>query len=84
MLAIPRGGYVVQKEAENKIKFKRLCVEITMNVAYEMYDYTGNNWIHRNSNKRFREKFGSQTGKTFNRFNKQDRCTWKITYNADK
>ena len=39
MMAIPGDGYVVQKEAEKKIKFKGLCLEITTNVAYEMYDY---------------------------------------------
>jgi hypothetical protein len=32
-----------------------------------MYDYTGNNWRHRNGNKRFKEKFGSHAKKTFNR-----------------
>jgi hypothetical protein len=29
-----------------------------MNVEQEMYDYTGNNWSHRNSNKSFKEKLG--------------------------
>ena len=33
-----------------------------------MYDYTGNNWNHRNSNTWFKEKFGSQTRKILNRF----------------
>jgi len=32
-----------------------------------MYGYTGNNWGHRNSNKSFKEKFGSRTGNTVNR-----------------
>ena len=32
------------------------------------YDYTGNNWSHRNSNRRFKEKFGSHTRGTCNRF----------------
>jgi hypothetical protein len=32
-----------------------------------MYDYTGSIWSHQNSNKRFKEKSGSHTMKTFNR-----------------
>ena len=35
----------------------------TTNVEPEMLDYTSNN---QNSNKRFKEKFGSHTRKTFN------------------
>jgi len=38
----------------------------TTNVEPEMLDYTSNNWSHRNSNKRFKEKFGSHTRNTFN------------------
>jgi hypothetical protein len=71
------------KEAEKKIKCKGLCVEITTNMAYEMYDYTGNNWNHRNSNKRFKEKFGSHIRKAFNRFTIKDSYTWDITYNTE-
>jgi len=37
-------------------------------MEYEIYDYTGNNWSHRNSNKRLREIFGSHARKTFDRF----------------
>jgi hypothetical protein len=33
-----------------------------------MYDYTSNNWSHWNSNEKLKEKFGSGTRKTFNRF----------------
>jgi hypothetical protein len=40
----------------------------TTNVEHEMYDYTGNNCSHRNSNKRFKGKYGSHTKKTFNIF----------------
>jgi hypothetical protein len=71
------------KEAEKKINYKDLCVEITSNMAYEMYGYTGNNWNHRNSNKSFKEKFGSHIGKAFNRFTTKDSYTWDITYNTE-
>jgi hypothetical protein len=43
----------------------------TVNVEHEMYDYTGNNWSHRNTNKRFKETFGSHNRKIFSRFAKQ-------------
>jgi 23S rRNA maturation mini-RNase III len=33
-----------------------------------MYDYTSNNWSHRNSNEKHKEKSGSCTRKTFDRF----------------
>jgi hypothetical protein len=35
----------------------------TTNVEHEMYDYTGCNLSHWNSNKRFKDKFGSHTRK---------------------
>ena len=33
------------------------------NVQHEVYDYTGNNWSHRKSNKRYLEKYGSHIRK---------------------
>ena len=33
------------------------------NVEHEMYDYTGNNWSHRNSYKIFKEESGTIPGK---------------------
>jgi len=39
------------------------------NVEPEMYDYTSNNWSHWNSNEKLKEKSGSGTRKTFDRFN---------------
>jgi hypothetical protein len=41
-----------------------------MNVEHTMCDYTSNNCSHWNSNKRFKEKFGRHTTKTFHRFPK--------------
>jgi hypothetical protein len=37
-----------------------------------MYDFTGNNWGHRNSNKVAKEKLGSHTGKIFKRYITKD------------
>ena len=55
----------------------------TENVEHEMYVYTGNNWSHRNNNKRFKETFESHGRKTFNRFTTKDSCTWNITHNME-
>jgi len=55
----------------------------TTNVEPEMYDCTSNNWSHWNSNKKLKEKFGSHTRKTFDRFATKDSCTWNITHNTE-
>ena len=44
-----------------------------------MYDFTGNNWSHWNSNEKLKEKFGSCTRKTFDRFSTKDSYTGNIT-----
>jgi len=44
----------------------------TTNVELEIYDYTGNNWSNRKSNKRPKESSESHTKKTFNRFTTKD------------
>jgi len=77
-VTIPADGNVIQKAAENKLQYNILCTEIQ-----QMYDNTGNDWNHRNSNKMFTETFGSRTGKTFNRFGKKDSRTWNITHNTE-
>ena len=55
----------------------------TTNVEPEMYDYTGNNWSLSNSNEKLKEKPGSCTRKTFDRFTTKDSCTWNITHNTE-
>ena len=44
-------------------KIQEFMYRDTTNVEHEMNYYTGNNWSHRNSNKRFKENFGSYTRK---------------------
>jgi len=63
---MPADRNVVQKEVEKKLIYKSLC-RATTNVEPEMYDYTGNNSNHWNSNEKLKEKFGNCTGKTFDR-----------------
>jgi len=55
----------------------------TTNVEPEMYDYTSNNWSYWNSNEKLKEKFGSCTRKTFDRFTTKDSYTWNITHNTE-
>jgi hypothetical protein len=53
------------------------------NVEHEMYDYTSNNWSRWNSKEKLKKKFGSDTGKTFDRFTTKDRYIWNITHNTE-
>jgi hypothetical protein len=73
-VAIPADRNVTRKETESRD---------TANVEHEMYDYTGNIWSHRKSNRRFKEQFGSQNRKTVNRFTTKDSCTCNITHNTE-
>ena len=59
-----------------------IYLDIT-NVEPEMYDYTNNNWSHWNSNEKLKEKFGSCTRKTVDRFTTKDSYTWNITHNTE-
>jgi len=63
----------------------------TTNLVHEMYDYMyvcmyymyGKNWIQWNSNKTFKEKFGSHARKTFDRFTTKDSYAKNITQNTE-
>ena len=72
------------KGSRKEGKIQEFMYRDAMNVEHEMYDYTSNNWSHRNSNESFKEKFVSHTGKTFNRFTTKDSYTWNITHNIQK
>jgi hypothetical protein len=54
-----------------------------VNVEQEMYEHTGNDWSHRNNNKRFKENFGNYNRKTFDRFTTKISCTWNIIHNSE-
>ena len=51
----------------------------TANVEPEMCDYTCDNWSPWNSDEKLKEKFGSCTRKTFDRFTTKDSYTWNNT-----
>ena len=77
-VTVPADRNVTQTKAENKWIQEFTPTDKT-NVEHEMYGYTGNNWSHRNCNKRFKEKFVSHIRKTFNRFTTKDSYTRNIT-----
>ena len=46
-------------------------------------DNTNNNNNNNNNNEKLKEKFGSYTRKTFDRFTTKDSYTWNITHNTE-
>ena len=66
-----------------EVKIQEFMYRDTKNVEPGMYDYTGNNWSHWNSNEKLKEKFGSCTRKTLDRFTTKGSCTWNITHNTE-
>jgi hypothetical protein len=81
-VAIPADRNVA-KGSGKEVKIQEFMYRDTTNVEPEMYDYTGNNWSHWNSNEKPKEKFGSCTRKTFDRFTTKDSYTWNITHNTE-
>jgi hypothetical protein len=71
------------KGSGKEVKIQEFMYRDTTNVELEMYNYTGNNWSHWNSNEKLKETFGSYTRKTFDRFTTKDSCTWNITHNTE-
>jgi hypothetical protein len=70
---------MLSKGSGKGVKIQELMYRDTTNVEPEMYDYSTNNWSHWNSNEKLKEKFGSYTRKTFDRFTIKDSYTWNIT-----
>ena len=71
------------KGSGKEVKILEFIYRDTTNVEFEMYGYTNNNWSHWNSNEKLKEKFGSCTRKTFDRFITKDSYTCKITHNTE-
>jgi hypothetical protein len=67
----------------NEVKIQKFMYRDKTNVEPEMYDCTTNNWSHWNSNEKLKEKFGSCTRKTFDRFTTKDSYTGNITHNTE-
>jgi hypothetical protein len=66
-----------------EIKIQEFVYRDRRSVEYEIYDCIGNNWGHRNSNKRFKAKCGSHNSKPLDRFTTTDSCASNITHNTE-
>ena len=71
------------KGSGKEVKIQDFMYRDKTNVEPEVYVYTSNNWIHWNSNEKLKEKFGSLTRKTFDRFTTNDSYTWNVTHNTE-
>jgi hypothetical protein len=71
------------KRKQKKIEIQKFMYRDKTNVEHERYDYTCGNLSHRSSNKRFKEKFRSHTGKTFSRLAAEHSYTWNNTHNTE-
>ena len=71
------------KGSRKEVKIQESRYKDTTNVEPEMYNDISNNWSHWNSNEKLKEKFGSYTRKTFDRFTTKDSYTWNITHNME-
>ena len=76
-VAVYADRNVVQKEAEKKLKYRSLCIEIQ-----RMWNLKCNNWSHWN-NEKLKEKFGIYIRKTYDIFTTKDCYTWNITHNTE-
>ena len=82
-VAIPADRNVVQKEAEKKLKYKSLCIEIQQMWNLKCTIIPVINWSHWDSNEKLKDKFGSCTRKTRDRLTTNDSYTWNITHNTE-
>ena len=82
-VTIPANGNVMQKGSGKEIEIQEFVYRDATNMEPEMYECTGNNWSHWNSNKKLKETSGSFTRKTFDRFTTKDSYTWNITHNTE-
>ena len=80
---ITRRQKCCAKGSGKVVKIQEFMYRDTTNVEPEMCDYTSNNWSHWNSNEKLKEKFGSCTRKTFDRFTTKDSYTWYITHDKE-
>jgi hypothetical protein len=71
------------KRRGKEVKIQKSVYRDVTNVEPEMYDCTGNNWSHWNSNEMLKEKFWNCTRKTSDRFTTKDSYTRNITHNTE-
>ena len=66
------GQKYLSNGSENEIKVQEIMYRDTTNVEQEIYEYTNNNWRRWKSKEKLKEKFGSCTGKAFDRYTTKD------------
>jgi hypothetical protein len=71
------------KGSGKQVKIQEFRYRDTTNGELEMYDYTSHNWRQWNRNEKLKEKPGSYSRKTFDRFTTEDSYTWNITHNTE-
>jgi len=81
--ATTSGQQYHAKVGRKETELQELMYRDTGSVEHEMDYCDGNNWGHRNGNKRFKDKCGSCTRKTFDRYITKNSCTWNITHNTE-
>jgi hypothetical protein len=74
---------ILDKRKRENFKIYEFRYRDTANVELEIYDYTSHNRSQWNSNDKLKEKSGSKTRKSFNRFTTVDSCTGNITRNTE-
>jgi hypothetical protein len=67
-VAILSDKNVIQKEAEKKLKYKNLSVEVQRMWNMKYFCHTSNHWRHRDCKQKFTKISGNNTRTTFNRF----------------
>jgi hypothetical protein len=71
------------KGSRKEVKTYEFRYRDTINVEPKMYEYARYTGSHWNSTEKLKEKPGSYTRKTFNRFTTENSYTWNITHNTE-
>jgi hypothetical protein len=82
-VAIPSDKNVIQKEAEKKLKYKNLSIEIQRIWNMICFCRTSNHWGHRNCEQKFTKISGNNTRTTLNRFSTKNCHTRNITHHKE-
>jgi hypothetical protein len=80
-MTISADRNVTKKAAENKLMQDFMFRNRTF-VEHEMYDYTCNNWCHRNSNKNLKKALKVTPG-IHEYIHYKKSYSWNITYNTE-
>jgi hypothetical protein len=83
MWQLTRGHKRHSKGSKKETKIQKFMYRSSTNVVHEVSDNNGNNSNQRNSNRRFKGKFGSRAKKTFSLFNTKDSFTRNMTHNTE-